>query len=119
MNLVCRMAEILKGASPLERLEKAEYLYVLYSDNKLKSWVLHDKEVQKKTVIAFFDVKKAEAFVDKHKDIIRNIEVRKYEKEQLTTFPEELYSGGVDVLLIGKSRKFWKYDISTTFKDDF
>lgn len=117
MNLFGRMMAMLKGTSPLERLKKAEYLYVLYSDNKLKSWVLHDNDKQKNAVIVFLNVEKAEAFLKKHKEVIGNIEVRKYEKEQMTTFPEELYSGGVDVLLIGKSRKFWKYDISVTSKE--
>lgn len=60
MNLFGRMMAMLKGTSPLERLEKAECLYVLYSDNKLRSWVLHDKDIQKSAVIAFLDVKKAE-----------------------------------------------------------
>lgn len=117
MNLFGRVMEMLKRTSPLERLERAEYLYVLYSDNKLKSWVLHDNDKQKSAVIAFLDLKKAEAFLKKHKEVIGNIEARKYEKEQLTIFPEELHSAGIDVLLIGKSRKFWKYDISVTFKE--
>lgn len=114
MNLFGRMKAMLKRTSPLEQLERAEYLYVLYSDNKLKSWVLHDNDKQKNAVITFFDVKKAEAFLEKHKEVIGNIEARKYEKEQLNTFLEELYSGSIDVLLIGKGKKFWKYDISAT-----
>ncbi len=106
MNLFGRMMEMLKRTSPLERLEKAQCFYVLYSDNKLKSWVLHDKDIQKSAVIVFLDNKRAKAFLEKYKEVIGKIEVRKYEKEQLTTFLGELHVAGVDTILISKNKRF-------------
>lgn len=110
MNLFDRMKAILKRTSPLESLEKAECFYVLYRDNQLKCWVLHDKEEQKNAVITFLDVKKAEAFLEENKEAIEKTEIHKYEKGQWNTFLEEIHSAGVDVLLIGKNKKFWKYE---------